>query len=66
MFSIGVLESSYKKDLSVEEGIKLAVKAVNTSIQRDMASGNGIDVVTITEKGMKKVIDKEINTSLNI
>src|SRR3989344_6105911 len=50
----------------IKAQIRLDVKAVNTSIQRDMASGNGIDVVTITEKGMKKVIDKEINTSLNI
>ena len=66
MFSIGVLESSYKKDLTVEEGIKLAVKAVSTSIQRDMASGNGIDVVSITDKGMKKVVEREINTSLTV
>ncbi len=66
MFSIGVLESSYRKDLTVDEGIKLAVKAVSTSIQRDMASGNGIDVVAITDKGMKKVVEREINTSLTI
>ena len=66
MFSIGVLESSYKKDLTVDEAIKLAVKAVSTSIQRDMASGNGIDVIAITDKGMRKVVEKEINTNLSI
>ncbi|MAG47365.1 proteasome subunit beta [archaeon] len=66
MFSMGVLESQYKKDLTVEEGIKLATKAVNTSIQRDMASGNGIDIIAITSKGMKKVVEKAIDTNVKV
>ncbi len=63
-FALGVLESSYKKDMSLKEGIKLAVKAVNTAIQRDVASGNGIDVVTVTKDGVKRVFEKEINTNI--
>lgn len=62
MFAIGVLENSYKKGVSINEGIKLAVQAVNAAIQRDAASGNGIDVVTVTKDGVKKVYEKEINT----
>jgi proteasome beta subunit len=64
VFALGVLETLYKKNLSVEDGVKLAVKAVNAALQRDTASGNGIDVVTITDKGMQTVMEKELNIIL--
>lgn len=62
----GVLETLYKENISVEEGIKLAVKSINAAIQRDIASGNGIDVVTITKDGIKKVMSKEISTKIEV
>jgi len=62
----GVLETLYKKNMSIEEGIKLAVKCINAAIQRDIASGNGMDIVTITKDGVKKVISKEIDTKIEI
>jgi len=62
----GVLETLYDKKISVEEGIKLAVKSINAAVQRDIASGNGIDVVTITKDGVKKVISKEIVTKIEV
>jgi proteasome beta subunit len=61
----GVLETLYKKDLTVEEGIKLAVKALNAALQRDSASGSGYDVITITENGFKQVLAKEIDTKIS-
>jgi proteasome beta subunit len=64
VFALGVLETLYKKNLTVDEGVKLAVKSVNAALQRDTASGNGIDVVTITEKGMQTVIEKELEIKL--
>ena len=51
--AIGVIESSYKSDLSREELKELAVKAVKASIARDAASGNGIDILLFTEEGLK-------------
>ncbi len=60
MFAIGVLESHYKKDITVSDGIKLAVRAINASIQRDIYSGNGIDVLTITDKGLAWVNEEEL------
>tara|TARA_Y100000310_G_C20444582_1_gene697731 strand:+ start:206 stop:850 length:645 start_codon:yes stop_codon:yes gene_type:complete len=62
----GVLETLYKKNMSVDEGVKLAVKSINAAIQRDIASGNGMDVVTITKEGIKKVLSKEIETKIEI
>ncbi len=61
-FALGVLESSYNKEVSIDEGVKLALKALNASLQRDAASGSGYDVVTITKDGARKVIEKEIKT----
>lgn len=63
-YALGVLESNYKKDMPLSEGIKLAVIAVTTAIQRDIATGNGIDVATITKDGVKFVLEKEITTRI--
>lgn len=64
VMAYGVLETLYKEEITVEEGVKLAVKCINAAIQRDAASGNGIDVIAITNQGIKKVVDKELNTKL--
>jgi proteasome beta subunit len=59
-FVLGLLERQYKKDLSVKEGVELAVEAIKSSTQRDTGSGNGIDVFTITKEGIKQVVKQEI------
>ncbi|MFX0031121.1 MAG: archaeal proteasome endopeptidase complex subunit beta [Candidatus Hodarchaeota archaeon] len=50
-FSYGVLEAKYKDNLSVKEGKDIVIKAVTSSIIRDMASGNGIDIAVIKKEG---------------
>ena len=65
VFALGVLETLYKKGLSVEEGQKLALKAINAALQRDSASGNGVDLYIITEKGVKHIETKIINTGIS-
>ena len=59
-YVLGLLERQYKPGMSVKEGIDLAVEAVKSSTQRDMGSGYGIDVFTITKSGITKVVDQEI------
>jgi len=66
VFALGVLETLYKKNMSMDEGVKLAVKAVNAALLRDTATGNGIDVVTITDKGMQTVMEKELEIRLDV
>jgi proteasome beta subunit len=60
VFAYGVLEVEYKKDMSVEQGVNLAAKAVRTALERDSCSGGGILVYTITEKGIQEAVDKKI------
>lgn len=59
VFVHGVLETLYKKDMSVQEAVELAVKALDAAQKRDNASGSGFDVITITKDGLKKVATKE-------
>ncbi|MGQ4873822.1 MAG: proteasome subunit beta [Promethearchaeia archaeon] len=51
LMSIGILEAEYKTDISVIEGEKLVEKVIRNAIKRDAMSGNGIDILIITEKG---------------
>jgi proteasome beta subunit len=60
----GLLESAYKDDMNIKDGISLAVDGINSAIQRDAASGNGVVVYTITDKGVKKVLDKRLDIKL--
>ena len=59
-FAFGVFDSQYKKDMTQEQAVVLAVKAVNSALQRDSASGDGIDVVVINKDGVKNVFTKEL------
>ncbi len=60
VYILGLLERQYKKGMSIDEGVKLAVEAIKSSTQRDVFSGHGIDVYTITKDGIKKVVDQDI------
>jgi proteasome beta subunit len=52
--ALGVLEDSYKDNLTVEEGKKIALRAIKAAIERDIASGGkGVDVAVITKEGIK-------------
>ncbi len=66
VMAFGVLETLYNKNLTVAEGVELAVKSLNAAIQRDSASGNGAMVVTITKRGLEKVMDQDIEGYLKI
>ncbi len=63
--ALGVLEAMYKKGLSVNDGVQLALKALNSSMQRDMPTGNGYDVVTITDKGVSKIMTKQLEFNIS-
>ena len=50
-FSYGVLEAKYKDNLTINQGMEIVQKAITSSIIRDMASGNGIELVAVTVDG---------------
>lgn len=60
--ALGVLETLYKKDISVEEGKDVAVRALTAAMSRDVATGNGIDVIVINPSGVEYVVSKEVKS----
>ena len=60
MFVLGLLERQFKKDMTIKEAVDLAREGIKSSIERDTASGNGIDVFAITKDGIKHVVSEEI------
>ncbi len=52
--ALGIIDAEYKKNMSQDESKKLALKAIKSSIQRDSASGDGIDILTISKKGIEE------------
>jgi proteasome beta subunit len=54
----GVLEEHFKKDMSLDDGVALAVQALHAAMKRDAASGEGIEAVKITA-GAVEVVPEE-------
>jgi proteasome beta subunit len=55
----GVLEPGYKEGMSVKEAIPLVVKAVNSAMKRDSASGDSFDVAVIAKEGYRELSEEE-------
>jgi len=60
-YVFGVLEDLYKDDLTTDEGVNIAIRAVTAAMGRDSASGNGIDIAIINEKEFRMLSDDEVN-----
>jgi len=52
--AIGVLESEYRADMSDDEAVALAVKAVRSSIRRDVFTGEAVDVAIVRPNGIEE------------
>ena len=64
VFAFGLLEDAWKPDLTKEQAVELSVRAVNVALQRDSASGEGVDVIVIDSKGARKETQRLLNTRL--
>lgn len=64
VFAYGVLETLYKKDISLEDAKVLVAKAVNAAIQRDNASGGGINIFTITNQGVSQDVHRVVKVDV--
>ena len=60
----GVLEMEYSEDKPVKDNLLVGVKALSTALQRDCATGDGINVITITAEGFKEYKDEEVDEIL--
>ncbi|WP_311171941.1 archaeal proteasome endopeptidase complex subunit beta [Halobellus ordinarius] len=51
-YALGVLEQEYDEELSIEEAKTVAAHAIDSAVERDLASGNGMNVCVVTEEGV--------------
>ena len=65
VFALGVLEGDFRENMNEEEAVKLAYKAISSSIKRDVYTGEGIDIAIINKKGYKKLSDEETQKIVN-
>lgn len=63
-FAYGILEEGYSREMSVSEGVDLALRGLTAAMKRDSASGDGYIINTITTKEYKEFSEDEINKRL--
>lgn len=64
-YVFGVLEDNYKIDITIEEGIDLAVRAITAAMNRDSASGGMINVAVIDKNGFKEIPADQIKKKMD-
>ena len=59
--ALGVLEADYREDITVDDGIKLAIKALKAARSRDVyTGGNRFDIAVIDEDGYRELPRDEV------
>jgi proteasome beta subunit len=53
--ALGVMDADYSENLDEEKATTLALRSIRSSIQRDSASGDGIDLLIINKDGKKEL-----------
>ena len=52
--AIGIIETNYSKVENVDDAEKIAYEAIKAAAERDSSSGDGVDLLVITRKGIKE------------
>ncbi|MEJ2271315.1 MAG: archaeal proteasome endopeptidase complex subunit beta [Candidatus Bathyarchaeota archaeon] len=55
----GVLEDKFKEDSQLKDMLPVVVRAVDSAMKRDIASGDNYDIVTITKDGFHALSTEE-------
>ncbi len=61
----GLLEAEYEEGMCVEEVVPLTVRALNSAIERDIASGDGMTLAKVTEDGFERISSEEIENIID-
>jgi proteasome beta subunit len=49
--ALGILDAQYNSQMNEDDAKNLAIKSIRAAIQRDASSGDGIDILTISNRG---------------
>jgi proteasome beta subunit len=64
-YAYGVLEAQFKEDSTVDEMLSVVVRAVDSAMKRDVASGDSFDVAIINDEGFRELAPEEKKSILN-
>ena len=59
-YVFGVLEDNFRENMSSDEAVDLAIRAIKAAKERDAASGGDINVAVITKEGFREISEDEI------
>jgi len=62
-FAYGVLDTQYRWDLTVDEAVKLGIRAIASATYKDSASGGVVRVYHVTNNGDWVLIHDQIDVS---
>ncbi|MFH0818037.1 MAG: archaeal proteasome endopeptidase complex subunit beta [Candidatus Micrarchaeota archaeon] len=60
----GLLEDNFVAEKTIKENLPIAARAISVAMKRDCASGEGVDLVSISKAGLKKYKKEEIKKIL--
>ena len=63
-YALGVLEQEYDASMGIDEATTAAAKAIQSAVERDLASGNGINLCVVTADGVEITQHSEIDELL--
>jgi 20S proteasome subunit beta 5 len=62
-FAYGVLDTNYRYDLSLDEAVKLGIRAIASATYKDSASGGVVRVYHVTNNGSWDLIHDALDVS---
>ena len=63
-YALGVLEQQYEEGLTVDEAETVAASAVQSAMERDTASGNGVNMAVVTDDGVDVTSEEDVEAFL--
>ena len=64
-YAYGVLEAQFKEDSTVDDTLSIVVRAIDSAMKRDVASGDSFDVAIIDDEGFRELSPEEKKNILN-
>jgi proteasome beta subunit len=61
----GYLETEFRDELNVDDGYKIAIRAIVAAIRRNAGTGDGINVVIIDKEGYRE-LPKEMKNAVDV
>ncbi|MBS3815059.1 MAG: archaeal proteasome endopeptidase complex subunit beta [Hadesarchaea archaeon] len=61
----GILESEFEEDMTTNDALPIAKKAIENAMKRDIATGNEINIAVITDDGYQELSSEEIKNISN-